>query len=312
MTTLSTQRPGGKDATVTPRRRREAYLAFLPAIVFMLLSATEVYADLITKTASITDISIAIRTLPNGPNQILDLGDMSISLEDHGAASDMKAKFTVNPTFANPSLDLWRDVKLHWLQLIWHDDAPAMYKGVAPSFPVTDPPSGGWDYMYLDDGARTKPNNAIPNFGWFIDNQPWYYNSIGEVANFTIGKQYSIEDIPGDTAAPGFTGFTTYLVAVDPKGCGAPGCLGPSDILMLAGFDWTANSTDIALTGTFKAPSPFDVGDIGSSLANGFFSGWNVTDSKAALIPEPSTLVLLLTGMLLLFWVRRRHVDGRL
>jgi len=310
MTSLSTERPGGHDTKIRPRRWRGACLAFLPAVAFLLFGATEVCADLITKTASITDISIATRSMPNGPNQILDLGNMSISLADDGPASLMNATFTINPTFANSSLDLWRDVSLHWLQLIWHGNNLANYNGAFPNLPVIDPPKGGWDYMYNDGAGRTQPNNAIPDFGWFIDDQPWYFNTVGEAANSTRGQSYSVLDRPGDRTAPDFIGFTTYLVATDPKLCNAPGCLTPTEILVLAGFDWTESNLNIAITDPFATPRLSDVADITISLLNGGFGGWTVTDSKAALIPEPSTLVLLLTGMLLLVWARKRHVDG--
>ena len=270
--------------------------------VFILasFSISAAQADLITKTATISDISLSVRFSPTGPNQVLNLGSMDISLADYGASSNMNATFTVNPAYVTPGFNLWNDISLHWVQLIWHDDAPAKYKGANPTFPIIDPPSGGWDYMYLDGAARTQPNNAIPNYGWFIDGYPWYYNSVGEAANSTVGKSYHINDVPGDTPAPGYTGFTTYLVAQSLKPCNAAGCLAPMDFLLLAGFDWTANSTDIAITDTFKAPSPFDVTELTNSLANGGFTGWTATDNKAALVPEPSVIILVLTALALL------------
>ena len=278
-------------------------IASFNAFLFILLVGSNgAHANLITKTDFINDIGVTVRTAPNGPDTFIDLGNMSISLADAGASSVMNAAFTAN---ADASWVLG-DLNLHWLQLIWNGNQLARYNNVYPPLPVIDPPNGGWDYMYLDGAGRTQPNNAIPDYGSFIDGLPWYWNSVGE-ANSTSGLSYSMVDVPGDRTAPDYIGFSTYLVATDHKLCNAaPGCLAANDILLLAGFYWTANNTDIEiLPESFKGPSPYDVGVITDSLGNAGFNGWNVTDSKAALVPEPPTFLLLLLGMAPLLFVRR-------
>ncbi len=266
-------------------------------------------ATLITKTASINDIMIDYR-YPSccSPAKQINLGDMAISLEDKGGSSQMDATFTVDAAISGAG-GIWDCMDLHWLQTIWYDDCPAKIGGKEPTLPIIDPPNGGWDYMYNDGANRKNPNLNIPNYGWFIDNDPWYYNSTGEAAQFKTGVSYKINDCPTDCPAPGWTSFSTYLMAISDTICDISNldCLKSNEMLLLAGFDWTISATDIAITDTFRAPSPFDVKDITKALSNASFSGWTVVDNKdICCIPEPGTYILLLIGMGVLIYSRLR------
>lgn len=262
-----------------------------------------VATSLTTKTATISDITIKYRIPCDDGINTLDLGDIAITLADAGASSRMDARFTVDAG-ARGKL-VWNCMELHWLQTIWHDDCPAKIAGKDPVLPIIDSPKGGWDYMYNDGAARTNPNMSIPNYGWFIDDQPWYYNSTGEAAKYDKGKTYDITDVPGDCIDPNWTGFSTYLMATTSDECpmAMPDCLKKNEMLLLAGFDWTTSSADIEITDTFKAPSPFDVSQITTALGNGGFSGWTVYDDKVICceIPEPMTIIGLFLGV---SWVR--------
>jgi len=284
-------------------------------IVFSLVAAIIIgigqvaQADLITKTALIDDIMIDFR-YPSccSPAKQINLGDMAISLKDKDGSSQMDATFTVDAAISG-SGGIWDCMELHWLQTIWYDDCPAKIGGKEPTLPIVDPPKDGWDYMYNDGANRQNPNLNIPNFGWFIDGDPWYYNSTGEATQFNEGLSYKINDCPGDCPAPGWTGFSTYLMALSDTICDTPNpdCLKSKEMLLLAGFDWTISAIDIAITDTFRAPSPFDVQDITNALSNASFSGWTVVDDKdICCIPEPGTFILVLTGIGALVYGRRR------
>lgn len=263
-----------------------------------------VVADLTDKSATINDVMINYKPDCGDPVQSINLGDISISLKDSGTSSRMDATFTVDDAIdaTGPGgSPIWGCMELHWLQTIWTDACPAQLSGAAATLPIIDPPKGGWDYMYTDGAARTMPNNAIPNFGWFIDDDPWYYNSVGEAANNVDAETYKITDVPADCPGTGVTGFSTYLVAEADSMCSDVDCLKAGEILLLAGFDWTISSASVDITSTFKAPSPFDVTDITTSLTNANFSGWTVYDNKSVCCPEPASAamaLLLLAGAL--------------
>jgi hypothetical protein len=86
--------------------------------------------------------------------------------------------------------------------------------------------------MYADGAARTLPNNAIPNFGWFIDTQPWYYNAAGEAGRSTVCATYSIRDVPGFCPAAGVTSFQTWLVGKSTTG---------SQFCLIRGYSWSVS-----------------------------------------------------------------------
>jgi hypothetical protein len=276
-------------------------LGLLVALVCCLVLWPQVAGgnSLTTKTDTISDVSVKYRIPCDDGINALNLGDIAITLADAGPSSRMDAGLTVN---AGAQGDLiWNCLELHWLQTIWHDDCPAKISGKDPVLPIIDPPKGGWDYMYKDGAARKDPNMTIPNFGWFIDDQPWYYNSTGEAAKSDKGKTYDITDMPGDCIDPNWTGFSSYLMATVSWECpnALPDCLKKNEMLLLAGFDWTTSSADIDITDTFKAPSPFDVTDITTALSNAGFSGWTVYDDKVicCYIPEPMTIFGLFLGI---------------
>jgi hypothetical protein len=251
----------------------------------------------------INDIMIDVRDPCMAPPMAVNLGDLSIDLT-YDAANDeanMTATFTVDENVDGTDSKIWDWIEVHFLQTIWLDNDPnrPTIGGVKPNLPVVDPPKGGWDYMYNDGAARTMPNLNIPNYGWFIDDDPWYYNETGEDAEFTETEEYSINDVPsiGNGVQ---VGFSTYL-AVEPERviCTHEFCLQEGEILILAGFDWLVDGTaeTATVTDTFYAPSPFDVADITRALANGNFTGWTVVDNKDICCPEPGACLLALAAI---------------
>jgi hypothetical protein len=280
----------------------------LAVIAFGIIVAQPTFAAV----TPINDITVDVRDPCKAAPMAVNLGDLSIDLT-YDAANDeanMTATFTVDEAVDGMDSKIWDWLDLHFLQTIWHDNDPnrPTVAGVKPNLPVVDPPKGGWDYMYLDGAARTMPNNAIPNYGWFIDDDPWYYNDTGEDAEFEECEVYSIGDVPaiGNGVQ---VGFSTYLVGeVENVICDESYCLQEGEILLLAGFDWFVDGTaeTATVTDTFRAPSPFDVADINTSLANGGFSGWTAVDDKDICCPEPGSLVLVFAAALSACLTRRR------
>ena len=206
-----------------------------PLFLFLVLP---VLADLSPKSTNISDVIVSYKIPCNASVQQLDLGDISISLTDAGAFSYMDSTLSVGT--GAQGHPIWNCMELHWLQLIWHDDYRAAYfQRTDYSLPIIDSPRNGWDYMYHDQTHRLNPITDIPNFGWNIDTAPWFYNNVGESANYTIGQSYNITDGPVDPPSPGWTGFRTYLVAVATQTCTPqpPECLNPEKC-----YCWLASS----------------------------------------------------------------------
>jgi hypothetical protein len=272
----------------------------LPLAAIAVLAAAEIAAAAITP---INDIMIDVRDPCMAPPMAVNLGDLSIDLNYNAmdSTAEMTATFTVDDAVDGMDSTLWHWLDLHFLQTIWLDSDPNRPEiaGVKPNLPVVDPPKGGWDYMYLDGAMRMMPDDAGPNFGYFIDDEPWYYNETGEDAEFEECEEYVINDVPsiGNGVS---VGFSTYLAAEAKNTfCDEGYCLQAGQILILAGFDWLVNGTaqTATVTDTFYTPSPFDVADITAALTNGGFSGWTVVDDKDICCPEPGSLLLVLIGV---------------
>ncbi len=191
-----------------------------------------------------------------------DIGDISVTLNTVGGQNVMSATFNLDPNFQ--FLTDW--MEFHWVQAITQDDCPARYFGAVLPFPQVDPPCDGWDYMYLDGAARTMPNLAIPNFGWFIDCLPWYYNAVGEAANNNVGMNYDISDAPGKCPDAGRTTWTTWLVAKTDN---------TNSFCLIAGFEWSISTAGNTLV-TKGAPNAGDATTVSNSLTNGSITGWTV------------------------------------
>lgn len=268
--------------------------------VALLVTVVVTRADLTTKTATINDITIGYKIPCTDPPRQLNLGDVSITLADAGAFSDMSATLTIDA--AAQSGAIWNCMQLHWLQTIWHlpGTPPVTYMTNAASIPIIDPPSGGWDYMYAGPG-RTNPK---PEYSVFFDNQPWYYNAAGEALHNTAQMSYNIEDGPADRADPEYVGFSTYLVAVSTATCTdtqPPECLKAGEMLVLGSFDWTTSDAHLFILGTLNGATAGDLAEINVALGNGGFSGWTAfSDKLICCIPEPGTLTLLVLGVLIL------------
>lgn len=207
---------------------------------------------------TITDVIVNLNGVPT------DIGDIEATHapDATNTATIMSASFTLAP--AHAALKNW--LSFHWVQAITADACPAEYGARPLPFPQLDPPLDGWDYMYAGPG-RANPINAIPNFGWFLDANPWYWNSTGEGANFVPGVQYAVSDVPGHCAGGGATTFKTWLVA---EGPGKTFCL-------IRGFAWTISSIAgrrVAAT-DLGGPTLALANEIDASLANALFAGWD-------------------------------------
>ncbi|MBN2024726.1 MAG: hypothetical protein JW809_18250 [Pirellulales bacterium] len=324
-------------------------------ITFAVLALVLVAGTSLGAIVTLDDVTIKYKIPCEAALKQFNLGDIRITTHNKGAdeldndkdgtvdeADEkdfwMDAVFSVDANAEKSCI--WNCMKLHWVQTIWHDDAPAKYGGVDPTLPIIDPPSGGWDYQNdndrdgmdndrdgtVDEADEATDADSRDNDGDGVvdepnesgdDNQPWYWNAAEEIVYNTLHKEYRFNDNPFDTVAPGFTGFSTYLVAVATATCPLQlaECLDLDEILVLAGFDWTINTAEIKVTDTFKAPSPFDVADITAALANAGLTGWTVRDGKAiCCIPEPSTFViwsLLCLSGVIAAPVRRRNALSR-
>jgi len=128
----------------------------------------------------------------------------------------------------------------------------------------------------------------------------------------------TISNLSGSTLAPGF-GFQTLNVGGS-VGLGSNSTLsielgtltGQNDLLAV-GSNLTMNANSIlALTGgaagnVYTVATFFADSGIFSSVTPGYTIGYNPTDITVQLIPEPSTLLLVATGLAGLIFARRRR-----
>lgn len=230
-----------RPAARAPSAKELAYLRALP------LPATTIADVIVNLNGVLTDIGdIEATHAPDATN----------------TATIMSASFTLAPAHAR--LKNW--LSFHWVQAITADACPATYAARPLAFPQLDPPLDGWDYMYAGPG-RANPITAIPNFGWFLDDKPWYWNATGEGANFVPGVQYDVSDVPTHCGAGGATTFKTWLVA---EGPGKTFCL-------IRGFGWTISSiagNRVAAT-DLGAPTPAQAAEIAAALGSSQFVGWS-------------------------------------
>lgn len=301
----------------------------------VLLAAAPAWADLSTKTLSQTDLTIHYQATPGGPVETYVLGSFDVTLEDYVhptslyQAARMRAVFNVNTGAGAPPSSLFDHIQLHWYQQV--NSLPTSeyvsYRSgnVNPGrLPITDPPNGGWDYMYQDPIGRTNP---VPGYVPFIDNDPFYYtrNTEQNYMDYTYtrlatpGVQYVIGDIPGDRYDPGGKGvdFMTYLVAEVSGSAGDILGLLPGQMLVLGGFEWHNESSDIGIDQSFVGAPAGSVESINLALNHADFPAWNPTtytgweaigaaNLMLATVPEPATLGMVgVAGVLLLRRSRR-------
>jgi hypothetical protein len=281
-------------------------LAAVVGALFLATSATGSWADLVTN-----DVSLSYAA-PGGPTQALNnLGTLtasSINGTGTGAGGNgtpvgstlMSATFTVSA--AAQASPVFSGMKLHWVQKITADSCPANYMGKAPTFPVIDPPSGGWDYEYVNPATRS--GGIAPEYSVFQPNTgPWYYNAAGDAKFSTPGQSYTIQDQPGNCPAPGTTSFVTFLVAEPTQfNPGNSGALQPGQFLLLAGFSWQApgGSNPVALSPGIEAS------DFNTALTNGGYNNISATYFGIVTVPEPATIALIAVGGLALLTRRRK------
>lgn len=301
--------------------------------------STSAIADV--KTGSINNIMLNHADTCDGPVSAINLGDMSISVNNatSGAGRGLDAVFNVNPTSnMTNDPDLWSCFSLHWVQFITYDDDPAFVAGVAAGspglpFPVMDTPPNGWDYIYNDTNMNGSIQPAERNPGnvtspSLVDDAndvlPWYHTTQEEagaagsgntapnwgLGQFDPGNIYGIKDVPG---FPGtgteHTDFSTFLVAVPNHNCPVNDgdCLRTNQMLVLAGFDWVWSRDNEV----FSLSTPSQLADpaasINAALTNsGFPGGWQAVNDGTICCPEPGTWALLSMGLVGLVATRRR------
>lgn len=277
-------------------------LRFVVALVAALTLAPAIYADSTPKNASQGGIQIQA-SYDGGPATTYTLGSFNVSLSNFPYQGynygHMLSTFTVNTGANAPPATLFSGMKLHWYQQVQslpnYDSTTYLGNYVVPwpgtgytsAMPITDPPSGGWDYMY--NGARV-PANIVPGYAIFVDTDPFYYtraaelswvpSSTGQVVS-QPGVKYTIEDYPGYRMNPGVS-FTDYLVAeattpnpLDPMG------LRPGQLTILGGFTWTIALTagtyqpDLKINSTFAGTPNGAVDNMNLGMLNGNFPTWN-------------------------------------
>lgn len=274
-------------------------------------------------------ITIDYKIPCDAPTQTLALGDFTPQPMDQNGDKWMETTFAVKAEAQKSPL--WDCLDLHWLQTIWHDDAPAEIGGNIPTFPVIDPPSGGWDYQNntgsdgVDNDGDGMTDEADEDIGadgndndgdgmvdevgeTGDDTAPWYWNPAEESTYNVDMQSYEYYDNPFDTPAPGYTGFSTYLVAVASNFCDDADamCLAAGEMLVLGGFDWRISTAAITVQSTFSAPTAGDLAEINVAMGNSGFTGWTaVGDKVICCVPEPSTMGMLVLSAAIVAWRRK-------
>jgi hypothetical protein len=208
--------------------------------------------------ATITDLTVNLNGVPT------DVGDIDVTHAPNAANTHTIMSATFRPAPGLAGLHHW--MTFHWVQVIVADACPALYAGAALPFAQVDPPRDGWDYMYDGPGLRVNPNWSIPNFGHFLDSQPWYWNSAGEAANSTPGVAWGINDMPIHCGPGGVTTFETWLVA---EGPGRRFCL-------IRGFSWSISNIAARRAGPTDtgAPTLADAAQVSGALRNSAYPEW--------------------------------------
>jgi hypothetical protein len=262
-----------------------------------------------TGTASISYSPDCITTETLNP-----LGTLSVTVQDN-ATPLMSATFTVDP--AARASGIFSCMRLHFIQMITQDDAPALYLGnrlPRAGHAVIDPPFNGWDY-------QRNPKYDYKNGAPGDDQLPWYWNA-GEESTpkgnprSQPGVSYRMDDTPGYPGKKmdgsyGTTSFTTFIAAESLYTCGDPSCLVPGrEILLLAGVDWVVQNGSSTL-GAVRAPTANDVATFNDALSEAGFGNWTTVRDKEICCPEPGVCVLLLSGLPVgAMWLRRRVRRG--
>lgn len=310
------------NAKLSPSSLWIGVLALLTTVLIGSLASAD------TENLSINDINLNFREC-DGPLQMINLGDLDVTLTNNTPNQIMKATFDVDMNVEGSNIFDCFD--LHWLQYITYDDCPATVAGdpagsATLPFPVIDTPPNGWDYIYNDldapaDGIQADervPGNTTA--GTLVDDAndtlPWYHttaeeamaagsgNQTGGLGTFTPGETYEIIDVPGFCPGGGCTNFTTFLVAVPTHTCDGPDCLAKDEMLVLAGFDWVWSTDNEKLNLSETTQGALN---IETALANTGFTGWEAFDSGTICCPEPTLLAMLVAGLLALPTSRVRN-----
>lgn len=165
-------------------------------------------------------------------------------------------------------------------------------KKFAANTTIIDPQSGGQSGLWADNAPwywdetvpPQDPSKYTPKL------QGFYNPPQTELQAKTSGSTLSYGDTPGGLGLAGYTlTFTTFLVSIGPGNTYNP----------LAGFTWTdtidatgAGTVTLQGTATDLTPTPFTSG-INTEINTQGFGTWT-------LVPEPSTLILLTTGLVVI------------
>jgi hypothetical protein len=189
-----------------------------------------------------------------------------------------------------------------------------------PAPPFTDPASGGWDSQYrADHAAHGGPRrNRLPGEG--SDNSPYHENDLGGDYRCgdlnTVrqeGRKVSFEYMP--TNRPGSEiNFQTFLsVVLDGRNTLVAG---QQVFGVLAGVQWTFRNQGNLETANYRISNTGRVNvaqkepSIQRALHNSGFPNWQTVHSdNLTLVPEPASIVALLTGLLGLL-ARRKYRAG--
>lgn len=169
----------------------------------------------------------------------------------------------------------------NWYQVrIGGDPPPKDAHGNIPTIPFVDPPPGGWDYGWADNLPWYWDETAPAN-GKNPDGTP--YDPAYQLKNQTTADTLKYEDFP----AGGNKIFDTWLVSLNADG---------SFDSWHGGFTWTYSKDNNNVTG---------IASLNGDPTNAQYK--DIIGGFATSIPEPSSAMLLVPGLLGLFWRFRKR-----
>ena len=240
----------------------------------------------------------------NGVNQTI--GSLSASngyFQNNQATNDIQEAGTFTLTGGYKSLmSDGMGCQFRFFQILTDDAGTSLtYKMKPLTFPIVDPPSGGYDknpedtLPFYETNAEYAQDSRTHNLG---------HNQTDGVSR-TFDHPHTSKPNPN-----GVDGFQTYLVFSDPALVAAK----QFDVLEGYSFGdmYDANSKIKSFSGpTFIDPGAFNLPFLTTALNNGGFAGWKPIvgyNVAACQVPEASPVWLLAVGLLLLPLAARRKL----